>query len=76
MNIEDANYPFENGLTVTDFTDLVNFDIVNVHRKIDEVSVFDYFVVGATVIKYFYAHCSLHDLLVFFLCATCLKSNS
>jgi hypothetical protein len=34
------------------------------------VSVFNYFVVGVMVIKYFYAHCSLHDLLVFLLCDT------
>jgi hypothetical protein len=73
MNLDNSNYPFENGLTVTD---LVKFDIVNFHQMTSTVSDFDYFVVGATIIKYFYGHCSLHELLVFFLCATCLKSNS
>jgi hypothetical protein len=43
MNIEDSNYPFENGLMVIDFIDLVNFDIVNVRHKIDEGKCFGLF---------------------------------
>jgi len=41
-----------------------------------EVSDFDYFVVGAIVIKDFSGHCSMHGILVFFLGATCFRSNS